>query len=259
MNNNHTAAKLSGYILTYNSEKYLATILERMLLVCDELILIDSGSEDRTIEVGKLYQARVVYSPFENYTQQRNFAHSQCRYEYVLWFDSDEIPSLELIGWLQNEKKQGFFYPIYSFQRINYALGVRVRVLYPVYDPEYRERLCLRHILYMSEYKVHETLDKSTPRHTVPYTFDHFTFESENEIEEKCYKYAKLYASQMHKKPSFYKLIFSPMAAWIKWYILKGGYRDGRVGWKLGWYAFRFTFYKYNLYEKDSNYEADFS
>jgi glycosyltransferase involved in cell wall biosynthesis len=237
--------KLSGYILTYNSEKHLDVILDRMLVVCDELFLLDSGSKDNTISIANERGVKSAYRDFDNYTSQRNYAHSICQNEYVFWMDSDEIPSLELIDWINEEKRKGFTEPIYSFIRKNYVLGQAVRVLYPVFDPEYRERLCQKSILYETNLKVHETLDKQVARHRIPYHFDHFTFNTVQELDEKTKTYAKLYASQFDKKPIFFKLIFSPIAAWIKWYWLKGGYKDGNIGWKLGLYAFKFTWYKY--------------
>jgi glycosyltransferase involved in cell wall biosynthesis len=236
---------LSGYVLTYNSQKYLEHVLSKMSEVCDEMIIVDSGSSDRTIEIAKKYHAMVLHKSFEDYTSQRTFAHSQCRFPWIFWMDSDEIPSQEMILWIKNQKKNGFQHPIYSFVRNNYVLGRRVGVVYPVYDPEFRERLCNQSVRYDPTLKVHENLDSLVLRTPVHCSFDHFTMETPQEIETKLIRYATLYASQLSKKPKWNKLIFSPIAAWIKWYLIKGGWKDGSVGFKLGLYAFRFTYLKY--------------
>lgn len=237
--------KLSGYILTLNSEKYLNHILTQMVKVCDEILLIDSGSNDNTKQIAENFGAKIIYKPFENYTVQRNFAHSQCQYENVFWLDSDEIPSLEMIDFILSEKQNGFQKPIYSFRRLNFVLGKRVQVFYPVYDPEYRERICKSTILYESHLTVHETLDSRVQRFNLEHTFDHYTFETFGEIKSKLIKYAKLYAKQNNAKRKPWKMFLSPWAAWFKWYILKGGIKDGRIGFLMGVYTFIFTFLKY--------------
>ncbi len=82
-------APLSLYILTYNSEKYLEQILASASRVCDEIIIVDSGSTDSTKVVGQKFNCKIYDRAFDNFREQRNFALSQCTHDYVLSFDSD--------------------------------------------------------------------------------------------------------------------------------------------------------------------------
>ena len=245
--------KLSGYILTYNSDKFLDIILSKMNKVCDEIFVIDSGSTDNTQLIASSFNANFIFNKFINYTKQRNFAHSICNYDYILWFDSDEIPSDELIEFIINEKKYGFKFLIYSFLRENYVLNKKVNVFYPVNAPEYRERLCIRQITYIEDLYVHETLDKHYQRQNYDFIFEHHTCSTYQELNNKLYKYSKLHSLQRNFKFSYLKLLLSPFGAFIKWYILKKGFKDGKVGFILGLYAFKYTFLKYFFKLKYNN------
>lgn len=83
---------VSVLILTYNEERNIAGCLEA-LDWCDEIVVIDSGSSDRTSEIASSYNAKVLENPFENFAQQRNYgldSHS-FKHEWILHLDADEI------------------------------------------------------------------------------------------------------------------------------------------------------------------------
>ena len=86
---------IAGVVLTLNEEDHLPACLQSLYWV-DELVVIDSGSHDRTVEIAKSFDARCVEHPFENYSRQRNFALSQTETEWVLFVDADEVVSSAL-------------------------------------------------------------------------------------------------------------------------------------------------------------------
>jgi len=88
---------VSVVILTLNEERDLPLCLAS-LHRCDDIVVLDSGSTDRTVEIATRAHARVVTNPFKNFADQRNFAHQQIsfQHQWVLHLDADEIMTEEL-------------------------------------------------------------------------------------------------------------------------------------------------------------------
>ena len=89
--------KLSGLIITYNEENNIREVLN-CFDFCDEIIVIDSFSTDRTVEIAKSYpNAIVIQHAFEDFTKQRNLALDYAKNDWVLFLDGDEriTPDLE--------------------------------------------------------------------------------------------------------------------------------------------------------------------
>jgi len=89
--------KLSVYIVTLNEEERLERTLEAASRVADELLVVDSGSSDRTEEIAKRYGARFEYHAWKNISSQKQYAQNACRYDWVLSLDADEVLSDKLI------------------------------------------------------------------------------------------------------------------------------------------------------------------
>jgi glycosyltransferase involved in cell wall biosynthesis len=137
-------AKVSATVITFNEEQDLAACLSS-LTWCDEIVLVDSGSTDRTAEIAAEYGARVFVLPFQGFSEQKNFAAEQAASEWVLSIDADEsIPpelqeeitrSLPLAGnvcgyfvprenrWLSQPIRHGGWYPDYTLRLYRKASG----------------------------------------------------------------------------------------------------------------------------------------
>ncbi|MBR0070682.1 MAG: glycosyltransferase family 2 protein, partial [Synergistaceae bacterium] len=83
--------KLSLYIITMNEEKRLARTLESAKDIVDEIVIVDSGSTDRTKEIAESFGARFIFHEWESVGHQVKFAEEQCRYKWVLRLDADEV------------------------------------------------------------------------------------------------------------------------------------------------------------------------
>lgn len=241
--------QLSAFILTYNSEKYLDSIILQLAKTCDEILIVDSGSNDSTKTIAEKHHCRFLFRAFDNFKNQRTFAVENCKNDLVLMIDSDEIPNNELILSLSELKKGEIIFDAYRLKRDWYVLGKKIHALYPVVSPDYPVRLFERR---KSNFKnspvVHE---EPSGYHTIAVlggALQHYSFESKQEIKEKLERYTSLSAETLLKKNKNLSGIqqwLSAIAAFLKWYFGKGGWKDGATGIVLARYAFDYTFLKY--------------
>jgi len=252
--------KLSIYILTHNSEKYLEKVLEKLVTIADDLVIVDSGSTDKTYEIATRYLARFIYNQFHSFKDQRNFAHSICHYDHVLALDSDEIVSDEFVKEITLMKEQGFKKDAYRITRYWVIRGVKVHSIFPVDSPDFPIRLFDRRIVHYGQKSsiVHESAEGYNTIGVINGPVYHYTFETDDEIERKLHKYTKLAAKDINNNPksrrwyfpftAYYRLLFSPPISWFKWYVRHKGYKDGEIGKMLGKYAYEYTRLKYRYY-----------
>mgnify|MGYP002625723341 CR=1 FL=1 len=244
---------ISTYILTYNSSKYIDEILYQVSKFSDEIVVVDSGSTDGTLEIlKKRDNVCLLNRNFDNFKNQRNFAASKCKYDWLFFVDSDEIPDNILVESLLEFKRQKFVPPekVFSFSRKWVVMGRTIHSLYPVESPDNVVRLFNKSIVSFDENSnlVHETLGGYSQRETLAGTINHRTFETKAEIYRKIEQYTSIAARDMilrGRSISYTKMIFDPPAAFVKWFFFKKGFLDGKVGIILGKYAYRYTKEKY--------------
>jgi len=244
-----SVSPLSVYVLTHNSEKYLSQILAAVLGVADDLLVVDSGSQDRTVEIARANGARVLFRPFDDFRQQRLFAQQNCEHEFVFFLDSDEIPSAELLTAIRGMKQEGFQHDAYVIQRDWIVLGRQVHAMYPVGCPDYPIRIINKNRVTLSEQAVHEDFIGYRSRGCLNLPIQHHTFHSMEELQIKLQRYTDLDAFDIarfnNKKYLALRQWTSPLGAFLKWYIRSANWKDGWVGLQLGLYAARYTHLKY--------------
>jgi len=133
---------ISAILITYNEEADLPEALASLRGVADEVVVVDSGSADRTREIAQEMGARVVVRPFTNFGEQKNFAAAQASNEWLLSIDADERLNAELreaiAAWKQTQPQ----YPAYEINRQPNYLGGWIR--HSGWYPEYCVRLYRR-------------------------------------------------------------------------------------------------------------------
>ncbi len=131
-------SKLSVTILTYNEERRIAECIESVRAIADEIIVVDSMSTDRTVEICRNYGCRISHREFGGYGAMRQYATSLTTNDYVLSIDADEVVSDEMRHSIEQLKKEGFTHRVYSVNRLNFYCGTPVRHCgwYP--DPQIR-------------------------------------------------------------------------------------------------------------------------
>ncbi len=97
--------KISAYIVTLNEEQRLEKTIKAAAQVADEIIVVDSGSTDRTEEIAKQNGAKFIFNKWKNISAQKNFAQNQCENDWVLSLDADEVLSDKLIAEINKVKE----------------------------------------------------------------------------------------------------------------------------------------------------------
>lgn len=240
---------ISAVILTYNSEKYLADILKKLSLCCDEIVIVDSGSKDSTEKICKEFKCKFTFHAFENFKLQRTFALDSCMHQYVLMVDSDEVPGDDLIQAINELKKSEKLKDAYTIKREWYVLGKKIHAAYPVVSPDFPVRLINKNKSNFNHSPVvHEEPSGHETLAVLQGTLHHYTFETKKEIAEKLERYSTLSAQTLLSKGknlNSMQELLSAVSAFVKWYFFKGGWRDGKTGMILGKYAFDYTSRKY--------------
>ncbi|MGA8599136.1 MAG: glycosyltransferase family 2 protein, partial [Bryobacteraceae bacterium] len=116
------AMKISAAIITYNEERNIARVIES-LRCCDEILVLDSGSNDRTVEIAKTLGARVVETFWHGYAAQKNIAAELASHDWILALDADESLSEALEAEIWQIKKAGPRYDGYTMPRLAQYLG----------------------------------------------------------------------------------------------------------------------------------------
>lgn len=119
--------KISATILAYNEERHIEACLESLCGVADEIIVVDSGSTDRTIEICKKHGCKVSTRKFDGFGAQRQYATSLTTHQYILSIDADELLSPALQESIKKLKEDGFGHRVYSISRLNFYCGVPVK------------------------------------------------------------------------------------------------------------------------------------
>lgn len=227
---------LSVVLITLNEELNIVPCLESVLDIASEIIVIDSGSEDRTAELAKSLGAKVIDHPWEgSFTAQKNFALSRATKDWILCLDADECLSDELrseISDLISEPKQdSSSVDGYKINRRTSFLGQFMHC----WSPDWILRLVRQG---KSKYEgglVHEKLVLADPSKisTLTGCLNHYSYKSIEDYVERLNRYTTLAAKTMSEegKPfRVYKLLLSPLSMTLRMYFFKGGWRDGIRG-----------------------------
>jgi glycosyltransferase involved in cell wall biosynthesis len=236
---------LSGAILTFNSEKHLPKVLESLKGVADEIVILDSGSKDRTLEIARAFGAKVYSRRFDNYVNQKNHLLSLCTKEWVLFIDSDEVLSPELREEVLKVKEG--LYPFDGFY-VNVLTNYLGRWIRHAWYPDWHLRLAKREKCRWVGSEVHESLKVNGRLGQLKGDLLHYSYSSVSEHLEKIDRYSTLYARgalKRGKRFSLIKLLASPPGAFVRRYLLKRGFLDGFEGFVLSVMASYYTFLKY--------------
>lgn len=238
--------KLSVCLLTYNSMRTLEDCLSPAIEVADEMIVVDSGSTDGTLECLRKFGIVPIHRRYETHAKQMNFAIDQATNDWVFCLDSDEFLDDDCIAAI-SELKALLGDPSigYRIQRHWRVLGREVRAIYPVSSPDRPVRLFHRSHVRFNDQPVDDKAVGFGRKETIKGRVIHDTFFSVGEVLAKLNGYTGRLAYFKPARPSLVRALVSPPLAFLKWYFRKGAYRDGAVGLVTAVYAALYTFLKY--------------
>ena len=222
--------KLSITLITLNSEKTLKSVLEAVSWA-DEIVLVDSGSTDKTLEIARQFKAKIVYRAFDGYGSQKNFATSQASNNWILSLDDDEILTPELQQEIQNLSLSTTDYDGFKIPRSLIFLGKLLK-----FSGEYK-RLTLRLFNrkqgnWNTEY-VHESVEVNGKIGMLKHQILHDSYRDLTDYFNKFNKYTSLGAktlAERGKTASSLKIITRFPTTFLKIYLLKGSCLDGYAG-----------------------------
>lgn len=238
-------SNITVVILTKNEEGHIVDVIKNAQKLADKVLIVDSGSTDRTLELAEENKAKVVYRAWDNdFSAQRNFALKHVETEWVLYLDADERMNDKLIDNIKSAIEKEL--AIYKFERRNNAFGRSFK--YGVLGQDSVIRLFPTDQGYWKG-KVHEKVICKLPLKILDGYIEHYTYKDFDEYLTKMNMYSAIGAVKNYesgKKVKYIKdFIFRPFFAFIKMYILKKGFLEGWIGFILCLNYANYTLNKY--------------
>jgi glycosyltransferase involved in cell wall biosynthesis len=237
--------KITATIITLNEERKIARSIES-LRCCDEIVVVDSGSNDRTVELASNLGARVVESPWHGYATQKNYAADQATNDWILSLDADEALSESLEGEIWTLKKRGPSCDAYTVPRLAQYMGRWI--LHSGWYPDRKVRLYHRaKAKWMGDF-VHESVQVHGRVGHLDANLLHYTCDSLSEHLKTMDRYTTLAAEELvFRKQTIYtrNMILDPAWTFLKTYFFQRGFQDGLEGLTIAYMAALYTFLKY--------------
>jgi glycosyltransferase involved in cell wall biosynthesis len=237
--------KISATIITLDEEANIARAIES-LRCCDEIIVVDSGSTDRTMEIAAKLGARVVEMHWRGYAGQKNHASDQASNDWILSIDADESLSEALEAEIWQIKKSGPKHDAYTMPRLAQYLG---RWIYHGgWYPDRKIRLFDRRKAKWTGEFVHESVTVEGNVGNLESNLLHFTCESLSGHLRTLDRYTTLAAEQLvaRKVPiGFMNLVIDPAWTFFNTYFIKLGFLDGMEGLCIAHMAATYNFLKF--------------
>ena len=239
---------LSAVIIAHNEERNIERCLKSLQGVADEVVVVDSGSTDGTLEICRRCGVSPVSHEWEGYAEQKNYANRLATGDWLLSLDADEALSDELRASLMAMKQTGMERgAVYEVARLTYFGGRWVR--HCGWYPDARVRLWQRGTAHW-EGSVHEQLLFEAPVRTLRLKGDllHYSYYSLSELAERQPKYYRLAAEEAYaqgRRAGAGAVVLKPAWTFLRDYLLRGGFLDGTTGYVVCRMNAHYTFMKY--------------
>ncbi len=237
--------KISATLITFNEERNITRAIES-LRCCDEVVVVDGGSTDRTVELASNLGARVIENPWTGYAEQKNFAARQAAHDWILSLDADEALSEALEAEIWRLKKDGPEYDAYNMPRMAQYLGRWI--LHSGWYPDRKVRLYDRRKARWTGKYVHERVEVDGRVGRLQSNLLHFTCSSLSEHLKTMERYTTLAAEEIvsqQRKIGYRHLLLDPPWTFFRTYFLQRGFLDGAEGLAIAYTAAFYNFLKY--------------
>lgn len=235
-------------MIVKNEQKHLAACLDSVKDWVDEIVIVDSGSSDDTEQIARQYTEKfIVNRDWPGFGKQRQLAQQHMKSTWVLPLDADERVSETLKNSILQAVTNNTPNTCYSLNRLTHALGKFIR--HSGWYPDKITRLYPRESTQYNDALVHESV--IVPKHFTVQHLEgdllHYTFDSLTQYREKTALYMKSWTDQREGKKSatLSSAILHGFFRFIKMYIIKRGFLDGRHGLLLALLSANTTFTRY--------------
>lgn len=227
---------LSVAIITLNEEANLERTLASLGGVAAEIVVVDSGSTDRTVEIAESHGAHVLHRDWPGHVAQKNRALEACSQPWVLALDADEPLSPELAEAIRGLFAQGE--PALAGYWVNRRTWYLGDWLWHAWYPEWRLRLVRRERARWQGQDPHDylTVDGKTGR--LRGDLLHYSYEGVDDHFRRTIQYARISANALiadGKRFRWHKLLFSPWFRLLQSLVVKQAWRDGWRGWVIAY------------------------
>lgn len=232
---------VSLVIVAQDEEGTIGRVIEAARPLVSEVIVVDSGSTDKTKEIALALGARCIDQKWLGFAKQKNFAIEQAQNDWVLSLDADEVLTAPLVQemkrWLESPELTNF--DGYKIPRILF-IGDRA-ITHGGFYPDAQLRLFKKGKGRFGDRLVHEAIKMDGPTHQFHNPMNHYAYKTVAEFDAAMDKYARLSAQEFFGRGrDYYQKRLSPVNQWLHptWtffyrYLLRGGFIDGADGFKL--------------------------
>jgi len=239
--------RISVVIITYNEAKNIGKCLDSVISIADEIVVVDSFSTDATESICNRYKAKFVQHKFEGHIQQKNYAISQASFPYVLSLDADEMLSKNAISDIKYIKNN-WTHDGYSFNRLNNYCGQWIK--HGGWYPDRKLRLWDTTLGKWEGENPHDEfkMTESSRVKTLKSDILHYTLSTREEHKKQIEYFTTIAAQaafEKGKKSSYFKMLASSLLKFIKDYIFKLGFLDGKNGFIIASLSAGATYTKY--------------
>ena len=225
------APRVSAVIITYNEETIISETLSR-LWWCDEIVIIDSGSKDKTVELCRSFGCSVFHHAIDGFGKQKIYGVSKAKNDWILCIDADELISEPLIEELQQELNKNakdfaafeiplnlvFMNKVFKYGKENYSPKIR---LFNKYKGTWDGAM------------VHETVIVKGPVKKLKNKIFHYSYNSYSQFLKKIDLYSGLSAKKLlakKKQKSRFIIILGLPFNFLKYYIIDRNFLNGYQG-----------------------------
>jgi glycosyltransferase involved in cell wall biosynthesis len=240
--------KLSAVIITKNEERNIERCLQSLQGVADEIVVVDSGSTDRTEEICKQFQVKFIKQDWLGFGAQKNLGADHTTHDYILSIDADEVLSETLKKSILSAKNQGFPATGYSMNILANYCGHWVK--HCGWYPGRKNRIYNKIEVKWNNASIHERLDFQ-PTHKIEFLKGdllHYSFHTLKDYQNKTDRYTQLLIETrilQGKSPNIVRAICSACVGFLKIYFFQLGFLDGSAGFAI---ARSSAIWKYNKY-----------
>ncbi|MGI8893882.1 MAG: glycosyltransferase family 2 protein [Bacteroidia bacterium] len=244
-------AKISAVIITYNEEKNIERCLASLHTVCDEIIVLDSFSNDKTVEICKIAGIMLYQHKWLGYAGAKNLANEKATHDWILSIAADAALSPGLADSIL-KIKNNLSHKFYSFNRLTNYCGTWIKN--SGWYPDTKIRLFDRQKAHW-EGLIHEKLiyDMKIPIVNLKGDLYHYSYYTYEDHERQIKKYSTLAAEELKlkgKKSNIIKELFFTASKFLETYIFKKAFLDGAAGFKISVMTAKATRLKYQKLRK---------